>query len=119
MVIQAMFLSHKILMRHVAGLNEDQHRLKIVAPNDDSDKSDCDGNDLHDFKSSLKHVERSLPHKKRIANELSVIIINNSSSLIQHNKKSISELFLPKDETIDIRFNPTFACSLCGDVMAM
>lgn len=99
-------------MRHVATASE-EHQMQMIAPNDDSDKSDCEANDLNDFKTSMKLVKRSLPHKKRIAKR----IVSDNLQPYNNQQEEHFGIVLPNDETNNIRFNANFVCNLCGDVM--
>lgn len=94
---------------------QQQHQqLQMIAQNDESDKSDCDA-----FCEPLtKPVKsRSLPHKKRIAKR--IVSDNHQPYTNQQQEEHCGiAIVLPNDETNNIRYtNPSFACSLCGDIM--
>jgi hypothetical protein len=92
-------------------LGHEESQMQMIAPNDDSDKSDCETNELHDFKS--KHVKRSLPHKKRLAKRL--VSDNQPYTPTQEEHFGI---VLTNEETNNIRFPQiaTYDCTLCPGV---
>lgn len=84
-------------------------QMHMIAPNDDSDKSDCEAAELQ---ASSKHVKRNLPHKKRIAKR----IVSDNQPYTNQQEEHFG-IVLPNDETNNIRFNPNYVCNLCGDIM--
>lgn len=92
-------------------LGHEESQMQMIAPNDDSDKSDCETNELHEFKA--KHVKRSLPHKKRLAKR--IVSDNQPYTTTQEEHFGI---VLSNEETNNIRFPQiaTYECNLCPGV---
>lgn len=94
-------------------LGQEESQMQMIAPNDDSDKSDCETNYFHegyrsDFKS--KHVKRSLPHKKRIAKR----IVSDNQPYSNQQEEHFG-IVLTNEETNNIRFPamPNYECNIC------
>jgi hypothetical protein len=79
-------------------MNED---AQMIATNDDSDGDFEELSDLHKTP-SLKHVKRSLPHKKRITKKL------NS------NQPYTSEYSMMMPSSLPVATQPLFECNICG-----
>jgi hypothetical protein len=61
-------LTNSMTTAKYVDLGHEESQMQMIATNEDSDKSDCETNELHEFKA--KHVKRNLPHKKRIAKRI-------------------------------------------------